>query len=87
MMLTLCIAAGPGLSSYGCAWESGAHAIQSVQEPRFSPSIAHVLKPQVDAEGFDIEVYFSLQKVLQIGKVPFLTIEFNPKMMDAGSVK
>lgn len=42
---------------------------------------------KVDAEGFDIEVFFSLQWLMQgPTPVPFFTIEFATKMADAGSV-
>ena len=31
---------------------------------------------KVDAEGCDMEIFFSAQRLLQEGRVPFLTIEF-----------
>ena len=58
--------------------------------PRYGQSTTipshHASTSQVDAEGFDIEVYFALQQLLRLGRVPFLTMEFSIKAMDLGSV-
>ena len=35
---------------------------------------------QVDVEGFDVPAYYGMQSLLQFGRVPFATIEFNPRM-------
>lgn len=35
---------------------------------------------KVDVEGFDVVAYYSMQRLLQEGAVPFATVEFNPRM-------
>jgi len=35
---------------------------------------------QVDVEGFDVAAYFSMQRVLQEGKLPYASIEFGSRM-------
>ena len=35
---------------------------------------------KVDVEGYDTQAFFGLQRILQEGHVPFLTIEYNSRM-------
>lgn len=72
----------------GVAVASGAPAGRGMGNPRPSLHITphHAFTSQVDAEGFDIEIYFALQQLLQLGRVPFLTMEFSIKAVDLGSV-
>ena len=47
------------------------------------PSDVNFVK--VDVEGFDVVAYYSMQRLLQEGRVPFLTIEFNTRMANEGA--